>query len=155
MAKFDAGTAVESLEYDFTKFGGGSGEITEPSTAAVNIFFKNMRSLMGEVKGLQAEAEALSKVEDMSDEEMLKQVDKMEEATEGASKYQTRTMEMIAELCGAKWEPEDAKPEDKVLVGGSPSFEDLQKLPFRHLQAFNKWLIEQIQPKRATPGSKN
>lgn len=154
MAKFDAGTAVEELEFDFTKFGGGSGEIAEPSTAGVNNFFRGLRGLMGEVKGMQAEAEALTNVEDMSDEDMLKQVDKIEEATEGASKYQTRTMELIAELCGAKWLPEDAKPEDKVLTGGSPSFEQLSTLPFRHLQAFNKWLIEQIQPKRETPGSK-
>lgn len=154
MAKFDAGTAVENLEFDFTKFGGGSGEITEPSTAAVNNFFRGLRGLMGEVRGLQAEAENLSNLEEMSDEDMLKQVDKIDEATEGASKYQLRTMEMIAELCGAQWLPEDADPEDKVLTGGSPSLEQLQTLPFRHLQAFNKWLIEQIQPKRETPGSK-
>lgn len=157
MAKFDAGSAVEELEFDFSKFGGGAGSIDEPTTGRVNAFFTGLRTLLKEVRGLQKDTEDLDQIEELSEEEIAAQADKIDSASAGASEYQQRTMELIAELCGAKWEgdpPQEGEEDQRVLVGGSPSLEALQTLPFRHLQVFNQWLIQEIQPKRTTPGSK-
>lgn len=162
MAKFDAGTAVERLEYDFTAYGGNKGEIHEPSTGDVNRFFTNMRKMMREVQALSAsvkDLDELEKIEELDDETLTRQVNAIDEATEGASEYQTRTIEHIAELCGGHREyvenPDDPSGDKiEVIVGGSPSMEDLSKLPYRVLQAFTNWLMEEIKPKKTTPATK-
>lgn len=156
MAKFDAGTAVETLDYDFTAFGGGEGTISEPTTGQVNGFFKDMKKMIKEVKALQKQAKGLEAVdleEDLTDEQVAETMGKMDEAEAGADQFQHRTIEALARLCGASWEVNEADPEDRTLVGGSPSMEQLQTLPYRHLQAFSEWLMGEIRPKKTTPGT--
>lgn len=159
MGKFDAATAVEDLEYDFTKYGAGSGTIVEPSSGQVNGFFRGLRDIISEIRGLQTLAGDLD--EDTSPEELAEKMGQVEEASEGASRLQQRTMELIAEMCGATWQevpdPDpgdlaegDKPPTIKALVGGEPSFDQLEKLPFRVLQAFNQWLMGEIAPKKTT-----
>lgn len=151
MAKFVPSQHVERLEYDFTEYGGGEGVITEPSTGKVNGFFKDMKSMMKEVSALSQVAKDLE-VEDMSDEQMIEKMSKVDEAEAQGSEFQRRSIENIAVLCGAeRVEQEDGS---FVVVGGSPNMEDLEKLPYRVLQAFSTWLMGEIRPKRTTPASK-
>lgn len=156
MAKFVPQELLESIEFDFTAYGGREGAIPEPTTKAVNTFFRSMKTLTREVKGLMGEAkrlEALSKdesIEEVDVDEILSQMDVMEE---GATSYNTKMMENIALLCGASWAVKSEEDSEQELVGGSPSFDDLEALPYRVFQAFSQWLIREIQPKRETPGT--
>lgn len=152
MAKFIPAEFVEKLEYDFTEYGGKTGEIREPSTGQVNTFFRRMKAMFKEVKALRQLAEDDDlKIEEMSDEQMTDIMDKVDEATDAASELQLRTIENLAELCGAKWEGED---DERKLVGGSPTYDELLELPYRVLQAFSRWLVGELQAKRETPGTK-
>lgn len=151
MGKFIPSEHVERLEYDFTEYGGSTGTITEPSTGAVNGFFKSMKSMMKEVNALKKVVEDLD-IEEMDSDALAERMAKVDEAEAGASIFQQRTIELIAELCGAKRvENEDGS---YTVTGGSPSVDDLSKLPYRVLQAFNGWLVREISPKKATPGMK-
>lgn len=153
MAKFDAATAVELLEYDFTKFGGTKGEVQEPTTGQVNAFFAEMRLVIQEVRAMQGKTGDMGGSTDgMSEEEIADRMAAIEEASEGAQHYQTRTVELIAQLCGAEWQ--DQGEDARVLVGGAPSFDDVSRLPYRILQAFSKWMVESIRPKEETPATR-
>lgn len=158
MAKFKASEAVEALDYDFEDIGNGAkGTITEPSTGLVNGFMKNQKQMMRDVQALQKQVKGLEDTEvdegedvpEMTDEELAEKMAKMDEVEEGADLFQKRSMENIAILCGAQWDEQS-----ESLVGGAPTLEDLQSLPYRHLQAFMKWLMEEIRPKRERPAGK-
>jgi len=161
MAKFNAATAVESLDYDFTAYGGGEGVVPEPSTGAVNTFFNNMKILAKEVTALSELAKEVD-VEGMTDEDLAKHMASIDEAQAGAEHYQRKTIENLAELCGGVREFEEIHTESaeepvtkiETVVGGSPSVDDLSKLPYRVLQAFSQWLMGEIRPKKTTPGTK-
>jgi hypothetical protein len=155
MAKFNAATAVEKLEYDFTHYNGGKGGINEPTTGRVNSFFANSKALIKEVREIKGMAEQLEGVDidSLSDEDSAKVLNQIDEASAGAELFQQRTVENLALLCGAEWVEGDEKTPPE-LVGGAPSFDELSRLPYRVLQAFSEWLIQQIQPKRRTPASK-
>lgn len=152
MAKFVPADHVEALEFDFTEYGGREGRITEPTTGTVNKFFKNMKNMMKEVNALQREIGA-DPDKELTDEEVAAQIAQMDESDAKIGQFQVRTIENIAELCGAKREVDEDGNER--VVGGSPSVDDLSKLPYRVLQAFSAWLMGEIKPKRTTPGSKN
>lgn len=153
MAKFDAGLAVEALEYDFTAYDGTEGEIREPSTGQVNRFFKDMKSMMKEVRALTQTAKDLEgvNVEELSDEALAEAMTKVDEAEEGAAVFQERTIECIAMLCGAEREEDPRNEGEYVVLGGSPDIEELRRLPYRVLQAFSTWLVGEIRPKRDQP----
>lgn len=146
MARFNAATAVETLDYDFTAFGGGEGVIPEPSTGAVNRFFKDMKKLIKEVKKLQKAMEDVN----LENEDEVAELPDLDE-DDSTSEFQEQTLVLIAELCGAK------RDDDGELIkeSGTPSFNDLEKLPYRVLQEFSKWLMESIRPKKTTPGGPN
>ena len=153
MTKFIAAEAVEKLEYDFTEFGGGTGVIPEPSTGAVNQFFKDTKKMIREVRALQQTAESLN-VEGMTEQEVAEQIGKIDEATEGATQMQSAMVENIAILCGAdrfETKDDDGNVIESHVEGGSPTFEELNRLPHRVLQAFSQWLMDQIRPKKTTP----
>jgi hypothetical protein len=157
MAKFVPSQHVETLEYDFTQYGGSEGVIPEPTTGKVNGFFKATKDMVKEVNALRGVIEDVE-VENMSDEDMIARMAKIDEAEEASSEFQKRTIENLAILCGAERQynadhEERGLPEYNV-VGGSPSFQDFEKLPFRVLQAFSQWLMNEIRPKRTTPGTK-
>lgn len=159
MAKFDAGTIVERLEFDFSDFGGPTGVIQEPTTRRVNAFFKSTKDTIREVQDLRKSAEFDSvNIEEMSEAEVAEALGKVDEASEGATRMQERTVENLAILCGADVVYRDSEgnvirgdevPADatRTIEGGSPTFETLDNLPFRVLQAFTTWLIDQIRPK--------
>lgn len=152
MAKFDAGQ-IEKLEYDFTAYGGTAGVIREPNTKDVNKFFKRMKDMMKEVKGLQSIMSNVN-LEDESEEAMKKLADATEQMPD-VEEFQGKTMELIAELCGAQRYADDH--EDEALRGtlnresGSPPIAELENLPYRVLLQFNQWLMGEIRPKQTTP----
>lgn len=154
MAKFNAATAVESLDWDFTAFGGGEGVVPEPSTKRINTFFAEIRALAKDARELRGQAEGLSQVEesdDLTDEQMDEVLGSMDEATAKAVDFQQRSVEAIAALCGADWVEsgdyhEDGTPK-LVLKGGSPSLDQLETLPYRVLQEFTRWITDEIRPK--------
>lgn len=136
MAKFNAGVAVEKLEYDFTDFGGKEGVVPEPSIAQTNAFFKNMKGLVKNVKSLKSGLGDLE-LEELSDDDMIDQMGKVDELEAEVSEFQAKSIEYLAELCSH-----------------TPSVDELSALPYRVLQAFSTWLVQEIQPKRTTPASK-
>lgn len=64
MAKFNAATAVESLEYDFTHYGGKAGTIPEPSVEQVNTFLSTINSAYKRILSITPDEAA-----EMSEEE--------------------------------------------------------------------------------------
>lgn len=161
MAKFNAGAAVEKLQYDFTDFNGPEGDIMEPSTGRVNAYFDGMKALMKDVNTLRKSAGEEPDFDSMTEEDMAEAVGKMDEATAQVGDYQRRSVQLLAHLCGGEWEEqkvEDADGNvlrtDQIVVGGSPDFETLNDLPFRVLSAFTQWLIQEIRPNQKAPAGK-
>lgn len=156
MAKFIPSEFVEGLEYDFTEYGGEAGRIIEPSTGGVNRFFKKMKAMAKEVSKFQKTVSGID-IDEMDSEELADKLAKVDEAEEGASIYQQKTIMLIAELCGGKWVTEEDGDGNVIerVEGGSPSVDQLNLLPYRVLQAFNGWLIREITPKKTTPGTRN
>lgn len=129
MAKFDAATAVEAMEYDFTKYDGSEGEIPEPTTGQMNDFMIGMRRVLAEARSLQP-AQSEKKPEDMTAEELGEMMDAMEDNMTQARQFNDKIVALTAEFCS-----------------GQPSQEDLAKLPMRVMRVFSKWLMLQINPK--------
>jgi len=153
MAKFKAAEAVESLEFDFETVGNGAkGVIPEPSTGLVNGFMKNMKDLVREASNLSRQAKGLQELdEDALEGDLLeKHMAQIDEFSAEADKFQDKSVEYLAILCGAEWNEEAEHYE-----GGSPSLEDLRSLPYRHLQAFSMWLMGEIRPKKEQPAGKH
>jgi mRNA-degrading endonuclease YafQ of YafQ-DinJ toxin-antitoxin module len=127
MAGFDAATAVEPMDYDFTAFGGSKGIVPEPSTKDMKDFQRDFTKVMR--KGQQLE---------VSDDEALKMSEKDFDALQ--KKVEAVGLE-LDELIGR-------------LCKNSPSAEEVAKLPFRVKTAFSKWLMEQFAPEGGTSGTK-
>lgn len=129
MAGFDAGSAVEPMDYDFTtvKGGQGKGTVPEPSTAEMKTFQRDFAAIMRDAKALELsddEAAKLSKEEfDTLQDQMDEIADRLDEAV-------------------------------SVLCHNTPSKEEVATLPFRIKTAFSKWLMEQFSPEGETSGTK-
>ena len=154
MAKFNAATAVERMEYDFTEYGGGEGVIPEPTTQAVNEFFSEARAIMKRAKELQARVQGdRAEVSDLNNEEAIEALSNLaDEAGDLTNQVQDDMARAISILCGAQWVGENGSA---TLVGGSPTADQLKTLPFRVMQAFSTWIMEEIRPKKVAPGTKH
>lgn len=117
---FDAGKAVEPMDYDFTTVPGGKGKgtVPEPSNEAMEKFQKAFGKI-------QREAMALGK--DIKDEDFTDEVE--------------ADLEVKAKDIGHRLDAAVAK-----LCKNNPTIEEMDSLPFRHKQAFAKWLLEQFSP---------
>lgn len=152
MAKFESGKAVENLEYDFSDHAGPRGVIPEPETGRVREYFKGVRGVMNQAREMRGLAD--TDVANLSDEETAEVLGKVDEAMDGMEAIQVDLVKWLAFLCGGEWcDPDDSHTEPWV-EGGSPSYFDLDGLPFRVQQKFNQWLMQEIQPKRTTPGTR-
>jgi hypothetical protein len=138
MSKFDAGTAIEALEFDFTAYGGSEGVIPEPSSGSVKTYFRSMKDLAKEARKFKGIADSLGNVDDLTDDEISERMASIEEAEEGADQLADMQKRALADLCS-----------------GTPSYEELGQLPYRVFQAFNRWLVSEINPKKEAPGSKH
>ncbi len=131
MSKFDAGSAVEPMEYDFSHYGGPTGVTPEPSDLAFQKFSAKQAKLMVEA----------SKIEkDMTEADKANKLDS--DALEGFQKRSTelsdKMSKIIAELC-----------QDK------PSKEDVDVLPYRVKMAYTAHLMGQFSPEAGTGGTNN
>lgn len=133
MGKFNAGTAVEAMEYDFTDYGGGAGVIPEPSDEVLDAFYQNLALVMDEVQ------ETVGDLQDL-DISNIDAVQKALAATEGTSAIRKVSDSLTTLLAD--------------LTQGQPSAEDIARLPFRVKQAFMGWLVGQFNPEGGTPASK-
>lgn len=129
MAKFNAGTAVESMDYDFTDFGGSTGTIPEPTSTLVDGFFSRVKALAQEVRSNLG-----GNVEDLSETEAADALASMDGL--GMEDYERNLAEAISDLCQSK-----------------PSVEELMLLPFRVRAAFMQWLIGQLRPEAPRPAT--
>lgn len=130
MSKFDAATAVEIMEYDFTKYGGAAGEIPEPTTGQMNDFMVGMRRVLAEARTIQGNEIDSENLKDKSAEELGEIMDAMEENMAHAAEFNAKIVALTSEFCS-----------------GSPSVEELEKLPMRVMRAFSKFLMNEINPK--------
>lgn len=130
MPKFDAGTQVEELEWDFTKYNGEHGVIPEPTTAQIKTYFNDVREVAKQVQGLRLQAEK-AETGDLSDEETAEILASMEQLD--MEKFQGEMKDALAKLCS-----------------GFPGRAQLDLLPHRILQAFMQWVTEQFRPEAQT-----
>lgn len=127
MAGFDAATAVEPMDWNFEKFGAGSGVVPEPSTKDMKDFQKDFARIMRDATALEMPDEDAAKLSEDEFNALQEQVDEIGERLDVA----------IAKLCKDQ-----------------PSREQVAKLPFRVKTAFSKWLMEQFRPEGETSGTK-
>lgn len=139
MGKFVAETAVEALEYDFTKYvdgDGAAGIIPEPSTSQLEEYFDSMKSMVKGIRDIQSKAkdveEAQKAGEDVSDEEMDKVLAEMDEIS--FSNFQNEMARAVSRLCS-----------------NQPSEDQISKLPFRVKQAFIQWITGEFRPEGQAP----
>lgn len=121
MPKFDASSIGGELEYDFSKWGGSKGVIPEPPRFAVSRMLKRVDELFEslglrkkEDKGVETPEDVINTMEKVSEEEVFE-------------KMAAGLVEILAEVCD-----------------GSPSKEDLEKLPYRPMQGFFGYLMGEL-----------
>lgn len=124
MAGFNAASAVEPLDYDFTGFVEGDlakGTVPEPSQQAMAGYRKAVLGVIREYKDVQD-----VDPEKLDDEDLDKISDRADE-------LEKRMDELTARLCK-----------------NTPSVEVLAQLPWRHKVLFSRWLQEQFNPGKLT-----
>ena len=132
MAKFNAGTVIETMEYDFTAYGGGAGIIPEPSETALQEFFEGVEAFKIDLEEAQGERVELEQLAEADLEEIAKS--QAVSTKEMLKTYRT----LIAALC-----------QDQ------PSETQLALLPVRVQLAFIGWLVGEFTPEGRMPGTKN
>lgn len=131
-SKFNAGTAVEALEYDFTDFAPGvKGVIPEPSSEQVTGFFQVMQDMANEVRKMTLGKDPA----DLTPEESAEIVSVMSD--DQTEQMQDRMMAAIDDL-----------------TSGQPSSADVMRLPYRVQAAFMAWLVTQFRPEQQAPATK-
>lgn len=93
MSKFNAATAVESMEFDFTAFGGGAGAIPEPSTGQVDQFLKVLRGMTRTVNPNPTDAEAIEALKAITEDQ--------------ANEMGNTLKQAMVDLCGGVFSLED------------------------------------------------
>jgi hypothetical protein len=136
MGKFNAATAVEAMEYDFSAYNGPQGVIPEPSQGQIEEFFGHVKDISLLVGKLQGEAEQLAKREDATQEEIDKFIEELPE---------DRIKELQSQF--AVWVYDVSS---KTLA-----VDMLQGLPGRIFSAFFRWLSVELSPKGGTGDSKD
>lgn len=129
MSGFDAGTAVEPMDWDFTTVDGGKGKgtVPEPSTEEMKNFQREFAQIMRDGQKLEVSDEAATKMTDKQFEKFQKDADEIGQRLDVA----------ISKLCK-----------------DNPSREEVATLPFRVKTAFSKWLMEQFSPEGEAAGTK-
>lgn len=125
---FDAATAVEPMDYDFTKYAvdeqgkplsGAKGTVPEPSQDEFRTYTRALTEIQGDFKALEKEFEK----DDLSVAELKKLGDT-------AEKLGKKIDKLVGTLCH-----------------NVPSEEIVAMLPFRVKNAFSKWLQSEFAPK--------
>lgn len=133
MPKFDASSIGGELEYDFSKWGGSRGTIPEPPRFAVSKMLKSVEKLFVDLGLRDKDDDGVKSPDDIID--TMEKVDQ-EEIFE---KMQLGLVEILADVCG-----------------GSPSREELEKLPYRPFQGFFGYLMGELtNPEASKPDTHN
>lgn len=129
MTGFDAGTAVEPMDYDFTTTPGGRGKgtVPEPSTRQMKKFQDEFTRIMRAGTALEKSMEDVS---DMSDDALA----------DFQAKQDAISEQLDAAIAG--------------LCQDQPSAAEVATLPFRVKTAFSNWLLEQFRPESAATATK-
>lgn len=131
MPKFDAGSAVEPLEYDFSAYDGPVGITPEPSDHSFQKFAAKQSRLMIDADKIEKDMTKAEK-DDALDEKAL------DGFQERSQKLSDQMSVIIAELC-----------QDK------PSKADVDLLPYRVKMAYTTHLMKQFSPEGGTSGTSN
>jgi hypothetical protein len=132
--KFDASSIGGDLDYDFSELGQPDvkGSIPEPSRFAVKRFFKNVQGAFKELRVVDKDApdqaspdSIVTTMNAIDDEELF---DKLTE----------KITENIAELCGGE------RDEDGNWSGGSPTYQQIAALKYRHFMVFFGYIMENL-----------
>src|SRR5690606_11412212 len=121
---FNAGTAVEAMEWDFTDFGGGSGVVPEPTTEIFNQFTERAKVFQERFRATTGKS-----MDDALTEEDVSRLDEQEIMSE--------MVNLLAFVCQ-----------------DSPGVEQLSLLPPRVLMAFQGWLVGEISPESTAATTK-
>jgi hypothetical protein len=136
MPKFDAGTVVEPLDYDFTTVKGyphhkAKGLIPEPSEKQIASFIGSLRDLMKDAGAMVDGGDAEDIANPMA---FLKQLDSYDPA---------KFLDLYAGMSTAYAD----------LCSGNPSVEEISALPLRVRLRFFAWLMEEVVSPEAGPGA--
>jgi hypothetical protein len=131
MPGFDAGTVVEPLDWDFTAFKAGKGTVPEPSDERLGKF---LRDVMAAQSSESASLAPLTEAGDDTEKLLAAIAALPEDALPGATKAMIKP---YADLCD-----------------GSPTEDQLTKLPPRVRVAFFSWLAGELRPEASSAGSK-
>jgi hypothetical protein len=140
MAGFDAGSIVEPMNWDFSKFGGGSGTVPEPSDAEVERFLKKYQVLVtqtlrtAELNAAQQLDDAISKAAGTDESRLLtlqESISVMSQIDSGELASSSDAVDALVDLFAS-------------ICKGSPSKEQLMSLPHRIRAAFYGWLMGQL-----------
>lgn len=127
MAGFDAATAVDPMDWDFSKYEGGTGTVPEPSTNEMKAFQKEFAKIMRKGAAL-----------DIDDDDALKMSEK-----------EFVAFQKKADAIGEELDVAVAR-----LCKNQPSEEQMAKLPFRVKTQFSKWLMAEMNPEGEAAGTK-
>lgn len=131
MPKFDAGTVVEPLDYDFTRFVPNcEGTIPEPNDDDLRAFLRGMKDLARKISGQtddEAEKDAADQVAalDPNNPDINKLVRFLDTFDSEAT---VELVNEMADLIG-------------TLCHQQPAAEEIVRLPFRVRNAFIGWVV--------------
>lgn len=125
MPKFDAANIVESLDWDFSAFEGGTGTTPEPTEKLLAEFLRDVSNLHTDIA---KERKDLELPENPSTDDLIEAVTRLKTSDILEDLFRRMTV-LIANLCQQ-----------------NPSAEQIEKLPMRHKAAFFRYMTENIRP---------
>jgi len=144
MAGFSADGVVEALEFSLRPFADVAGVIPEPSPAQVRAFIKAGQD---EIRKVAARMAAQEKKREAAEGE----------GEPGMSALTEAVLDQMA-FRGESLSPEALKRQAAqiaALCSGTPSADDLLKLPYRVMQAFSRWVAAEVLDPEAEAGAGN
>jgi hypothetical protein len=136
---FNAADAVSELDWDFTKYGGGSGIVPEPSEEMVLRFQHRLQEIarVGQEgvepdRAVRATNKRKRRPTFSEALDYLRSLGDPDEGDEEAKRVSDLIVDVVAEACGDK-----------------PSAEQIKKLPHRPRQAFYGWIVGQLTDPKA------
>lgn len=126
MSKFDATTAIDPMEVDFSKYGGPVGTIPEPSGPQVELFMERIREYRKKRADLAKEGD---RIKETGDEEAMEAW--LESVPEDELREEAKQMHI--------WVQE--------LTSDYLQADMLEKLNPRLWTKFFKWLVGEMSPK--------
>lgn len=125
MAKFNAATALDPVEFDFSKYNGPVGEIPEPSQGQVEEFFDRIGNLRKFASKIERDVKEAAEEGEEALDEYIENLPQAE-----LNKFKEEISLWISELCS-----------------GFPSRADVDALPYRVFSAFLVFLLQEYGPK--------